>query len=389
MVKKICLSFVILGFLALGLTSFLRMQNTESLPDSNDSVISSVVETPKKEEETEEKPNFMLTNNFELPINGASGYASIALDLLADPRSDANIIKTLKAGQGFTIVFEIGEYWYIKVDNTFGFVPYKNCMINLPDVLPSIIYNITNSEASIMRSLGKDIENITDEQLYDVYFYNKRLQKYEYTVPVLYNMAKKIAVVQKNALLNNESLVIYEGFRPYEVQRKVVENVKALASVDEEVLAGLTTAPWGMSWFISTGTSNHQKGLAIDTSLAKVITYEEKTLDGYTYKVPKTYQEYTMPTPMHELSMLSVRFTTPVSSKSPTAWLKASLTLGMKNNIHAQDLQNYCTNAGLTPLASEWWHFNDLDSLSLENGNGRFYITNVYSTDLKSISTLK
>ena len=389
MVKKICFSFVIISFLILGLTCFLRLQNTESLPDSDDSAISSVVETPKIEEETPKETNFILTNNFELPINGASGYTSIALDLLVDPQIDSSVIKTLKAGQGFTIIFEIGEFWYIKVDDTFGFIPYKNCMINLPDVLPSIIYNITNSEASIMRSLGKNITNITDEQLYDVYFYNKRLKKYEYTVPVLYNMAKKIAVVQKNALLNNESLVIYEGFRPYEVQKKVVENVKALASVDADVLAGLTTAPWGISWFISTGISNHQKGLAIDTSLAKVDTYEEKTLDGYTYKVPKTYQEYSMPTNMHELSMLSVRFTTPVSSKSPTAWLKASLTPGMKNNKHAQDLQNYCTNAGLTPLASEWWHFNDLDSLSLENGNGRFYITNVYSTDLNSIVNLK
>lgn len=25
-------------------------------------------------------------------------------------------------------------------------------------------------------------------------------------------------------------------------------------------------------------------------------------------------------------------------------------------------LKRYCTQAGLSPLASEWWHFNDLEA---------------------------
>jgi D-alanyl-D-alanine dipeptidase len=31
----------------------------------------------------------------------------------------------------------------------------------------------------------------------------------------------------------------------------------------------------------------------------------------------------------------------------------------MKNNVHAQDLSRYMMSAGLTDLASEWWHYQD------------------------------
>ena len=31
----------------------------------------------------------------------------------------------------------------------------------------------------------------------------------------------------------------------------------------------------------------------------------------------------------------------------------------------ALKLKEFCTGAGLSPLASEWWHFNDLDTKTL------------------------
>ena len=40
-------------------------------------------------------------------------------------------------------------------------------------------------------------------------------------------------------------------------------------------------------------------------------------------------------------------------------------------------LRTYCTDAGLTPLASEWWHFNDLDAqnkVRMTSGNGKFWL---------------
>ena len=67
-----------------------------------------------------------------------------------------------------------------------------------------------------------------------------------------------------------------------------------------------------------------------------------------------------MPTPIHELSMAAATYTKPVAIFSTTAWKSATLAPDMAANQPALALQRYCTSAKLTPLASEWWHFNDL-----------------------------
>jgi D-alanyl-D-alanine dipeptidase len=53
----------------------------------------------------------------------------------------------------------------------------------------------------------------------------------------------------------------------------------------------------------------------------------------------------------------------------------------MRGNDAAQRLQKYCTDAGLTPLASEWWHFNDLYTRQLvtNTGTGDFVLTECLS----------
>lgn len=42
----------------------------------------------------------------------------------------------------------------------------------------------------------------------------------------------------------------------------------------------------------------------------------------------------------------------------------------------AKLLQKYCTSAGLSPLCSEWWHFNSLNAKANTGnaGSGRFSI---------------
>ena len=313
---------------------------------------------------------------FELPINGSTGYASLDTTLID---INGNLITNIKAGDGFTILSENNNYLLINYNNQKGYINKNYTLINLPDVIPSIIYKNTNSSSSIMKSSFKNINDITGEKLYDVYTYNNRLNKNEYIMPVLYPMALKIAEAQKIALNNNDTLILYETYRPYETQKLIVKNLTILANEDEEVKKGLSSNPWSMTWFISTKTSNHQKGLAIDVSLGSIKEYKKITIGNYIVKNITNYEEYEMPTKMHELSLKSARFASPVSSNSKTAWKNAKLTSAMQNSVGALKLQDYCTNAGLTPLASEWWHYNDLDCLSFKNGNGRFIITNNYS----------
>lgn len=309
----------------------------------------------------------------ELPINNATGYTSIEMELLDEER---NVIQTIEAGTPFKIIKEEGEYWYILVNEIYGYVENKYCMINLPDVIPSIIYNITNSYSSIYHSNNISLPNITGLALYDSKEYNQRFNKEEFLVPTIYGMAKKIAQVQNSALKNGESLEIYEAFRPYDVQMQISSSLSLLMQENESVNNLINNGIWGKSWFVAVNLSNHQKGIAIDTSLVKIKNVDVKSTGNYSYLDIVSYEELNMPTPMHELSSLAVAFEKPVSSVSKTAWKNVALSSRMTDD--AIRLQNYFTSNNLYPLASEWWHFNDLetkDAIEDKTGDGHFYIT--------------
>ncbi|MFA7688824.1 MAG: D-ala-D-ala dipeptidase, partial [Bacilli bacterium] len=238
-----------------------------------------------------------------------------------------------------------------------------------------IIYNASNSNKSLYTSSGYDLPNITGEKLYDVLMYNNRLEKNEFVMPVLYSMAKKIYEAQQFALKNGDSLKIYETYRPYEVQMKVADSLRTLASSNKDVHDGINKVGWSESWFISQKLSDHQIGVAIDTTLVKVNSYKVRTMGKYKYIEITNYIEYEMPTNIHELSAKSAVFTKGVSSKDKTAWKNASFAATITDG--AIKLQQYCTNADLIPLASEWWHFNDLNAKDIVKGraNGRYYLS--------------
>ena len=308
----------------------------------------------------EESEPLLYEGDLELPVNGATGYASVLMDLKATADAGSETISELEAGTAFEVLEEVGDWWYVRTATESGWVQHLYCFINLPDVVPSIIYDNTNTYASKFASSGKTIPGITGKALYDGKAYNMRLGKVSDIVPVLYSMSKKIHLAQQAALEEGNTLVIYEGYRPFFAQKLTVDALTTLAAADPEVMAGINTHPWDTNWFIATSISNHQMGYAIDVTLAKITEQQEFVIGDYTATAVTGYTEYTMPTTIHELSMASATFTGPVKSSSPTAWLQANLADTM--NEAAILLQRYCTDAGLTPLASEWWHFNDLDA---------------------------
>lgn len=297
-------------------------------------------------------------------------------------------LTTLPSGTAFTILQEQDEWWQIEVEADYelegemehgvltGWVQHLYCMINLPDVIPSIIYDATNSYSSRFVSCGKVISGVTAQALYPSATYNQRLGEKEYMMPVLYSMAFKLYQAQQAALAEGNTLILYEGYRPHEIQTKVLNALSALTKKDAEVKQAVTGAPWQISWFISGGYSNHQRGYAVDVGVARVVDVKECYTGGYRYIRVTGYELYSMPSPIHELSRAAATFTKPVAINSTTAWKSAELAPTM--NAPALGLQRYCTGAQLTPLASEWWHFNDLDTREkvLDNqGIGDFYIT--------------
>ena len=320
----------------------------------------------------------------ELPVIGASGYAAVALYLYEAPDSNSNALLSLEAGQGFTIVSETDQWWNVTIGDVTGWVAHHLCLINLPDVIPSIIYNHTNSYASIMHSSGIDIPNITNQALYQTQAYNNRFNQDEFIVPILYATSKKICKAQQAALADGNTLIIYEAFRPYEIQQIIVKNLSDLIDTNPIVKAGVTTSPWSINWFVATSLSNHQRGVAIDVSLGQINEQKTKITGGYVYKQIISYTEYEMQTAMHELSATSAIFKKPVSSISDTEWRDVELAATVTEASVL--LQTYCSNAGLTPLASEWWHFNDLENADIakEIGNtGQYFIHQSFSTPPK------
>ena len=260
----------------------------------------------------EEEGIHVWYGDFEVPLAGAAGYASITI--------------SVKPGDPFTILAEEGKYLRIRdASGREGLTDSTYCMINVPDVIPSAIYKDTNSYGAVYRSLGKWIIGVTSVKLYDVWYDNARLGRKEYAMPIMYGAAKKLAVVQRKALENGETLVIYETYRPYDTQRRVAQGLDDLRHADPEVNHAVTDAPWSAGWFIAQNVSLHQRGCALDVSLGKVT---EKTLDqcgDYLYYRVTGYEEYTMQTPMHELSRLSAAHAYPVTTRDKEAWKSAEL----------------------------------------------------------------
>ena len=346
---------------------------------------------------------FTLDTELELPVAGATGYAPVELFLWKDEpttnackvassptKGTAPVSAVLYPGTAFMIIQESGDWWQVRTESRgdlggkVGWVEHRYCFINLPDVIPSMVYNDTNSDSSVFMASYTEIPKITGKPLYNqsAMRNNTRLGREEYMMPVLYAMAKKVCKAQQNALAAGNTIVLYEGYRPYATQMKVVNGVRSLAAVNAKVQAGISTYPWSISWFIATGVSNHQQGYAMDVSLAKVYKSHVETIDGYSFVQVDEYQEYFMPTPIHELSMLACTYTAPVNMFSD-AWQSATMSASMSKNEPAKKLQAYCTMAGMSPLASEWWHFNDLAAYSqirAYHSAGNFEITDCLST---------
>lgn len=253
-------------------------------------------------------------------------------------------------------------------------------MINLPDVVPSIVYDDTNSYCSLFRSSNKDLPNITGKALYNVKTMNNRFNKEEFLMPVLYTVAKKVCIAQQLALEEGNCLKVYEAYRPYATQMSVASSLRELANLDKEVKNGINSLGWSESWFIAQGLSNHQRGIAIDTSLVKITSSKFKYFGDYYYIDTTSYDEYKMPTQMHELSRTAATYAYGISNKNNDTLKKTPFARTMNNE--AKILQKYCMKAGLSPLASEWWHFEDLETKNIIKNNystGRYYITECYS----------
>ena len=394
---KVCLMvvFLITMFLWLGKTPYTGPETDDSvllLPQVTQTAgpyeAPAPVEIPDDHEEPEDvQPEtiddvlLMSTGPLELPVEGATGWAAIAMPLYSEANTESDIVTDFAAGQVFVIIEETGGWWYVESSSgESGWVEHMACLVNLPDVIPSIEYNITNAYSALTRSSGYEIPGVTGQRLYEAWSYNQRLLKYEFIVPMLYSTSKLLFDAQQLALKAGDTIIIHEAYRAHASQQRSVALLEELMESNEEVDNAINDGPWNINWFIATSLSNHQRGVAIDASLGKILSYEVKQIGESPYIGITEFEEYSMPTSMHELSPLAAALVKPVSSRSRDAWREIPLSDTMTPG--AVLLQNYFDEAGFTPLASEWWHFNDLEGaiVSTDLGIvGSFFIEGILS----------
>jgi D-alanyl-D-alanine dipeptidase len=320
---------------------------------------------------------------YELPVIGATGWVAAPSVLRNTSGSDGEPIADLTPGQVFTIIDDRGDWWRVRLpDGETGWLDSRRCFINLPDIIPSIIYSVSNAGESLFRSGGYALPGITGEKLYSARAFNERLGRYEYIVPGMMSLARVLFLAQQAALEYNESLVVYEVYRPQSAQTAIVNAMNQLMQTNVSVNTAIDDSPWSLSWFISSGVSNHQRGAAADASLARIRGMEIAESGPYSFIRIVNYDKIPTGSPMHELSPVSaiVRSPRSISARQivngDMEMTGAAVTAGIKR------MQIYFAGAGFNPLASKWWHFDHQASVGAANTldiTGDFYTETIYS----------
>jgi len=320
---------------------------------------------------------------FELPLIGATGWVAADSILRAAASGSSDEIADLQPGTGFTILNDNGDWWQVRLsDDTTGWVDWRRCFINLPDVVPSMVFNITNASASLLRSNGYALAGITGQSMYAARAFNHRLGRYEYIVPAMYPLARALHNAQQSALEIGHTLVIYETFRPQSAQTAVANAMNALLRGNTAAARAFDDSAWPLVWFIPTGVSNHQRGGSVNATLARVNTTSVLQTGGYSFLHITNHTEITTGSPMHEISAQSAITETPrgittVQINNETANMTGP---AMTNGI--AQMQLLFAASGLSPLASMWWHFDHQASINMATASGiigDFTIETVYS----------
>jgi len=312
--------------------------------------------TPTSKPAPAPKPRPPAGTPYELPVVGSTGFVTVDTALRA---IDGMPGGTLTAGQSFEIIADHGDTWTVARGKIRGELTAAQTLINLPDLIPSIVYRDSNAEASVFQSDGVGLPGITGHKLYQAKGFNDKLKTAQFFMPVLFPMAKKIYRAQRAALAHGETLILYESFRPWDVQQHVAQALTALYDNNATVQQNIDGDGWHLSWFIALSVSTHQLGVAIDVTLGKITGQQTRNGRDYSYRTLRA-KEYVMQSPIHDLSKAAAAFAYPVSTYPGDAWKQTPLNPAA--TPAANRLRAYCVDAGLTPLASEWWHYDDWDA---------------------------
>ena len=298
--------------------------------------------TPKEEEKEEVTENPSVENKdpedkqeekkigtFSATLYNAVAWANQTLNIRKSANGNSSKIGTTPTGGKMTILSAMDsktKYIKIKYGQTTGYVYSDYIMINLPDVIPDMYYEITNASSSIYKSAGYSISGVTGKNLYGfTKKYNSKIGKETYYAPLLFPVAKQLQKAYNVAVKQGYNLKVYDSYRPYAVTKSIYSKFLTLynnnSTVRQKILYDKNGAYWGPGWFLAQSASNHNRGIAVDIALTDK--------NGKDLKAQST---------MHTLDTTSVV---------------------KYNNSNANKLKSIMTSVGFETLQSEWWHFEE------------------------------
>ena len=269
--------------------------------------------------------------DFSATLYGATAWTNQEVNIRTKATQSSTKIGTIPQGAKLIILStedKNTKYIKIKYNNQIGYVYSNFLMINLPDVIPDMYYEITNANSSIYRAAGYNINGITGTNLYGfTKEYNPKIGKDSYYAPLLYPVAKKLQNAYNIAKSENYNLKVYDSYRPYQTTKELYNNLYSLyknnSTVKQKINYDNNGNYWGPSWFLAKNYSSHNRGIAIDIALTDA--------NG---------NDLVAQSPMHTLDTSSI-----VSY----------------NNSTSNKLKSIMTSAGFETLKSEWWHFEEKD----------------------------
>lgn len=341
-------------------------EDTEVYQPSNDIIINDKIDndqsTTTKEEEQKNgwitidgkkyyyKDNIKITNSyidyiyldnngiakkkigtFSATLYGATAWANQELNIRKEATMNSNIIGTIPVGSKMTILASENtnsKYIKVKYNNLIGYVYSNFILINLPDVIPDMLYEITSASKSTASTANTAIPGITGKNLYGfTKKYNSKIDKETYYVPLLYPTAKKLQRAYNKARSEGYNLKVYDSYRPHDITISTNNYFRKLYNSNNKVKNAINYDKegnyWGPSWFLASSVSAHNKGIALDITITNSNNQELKAQTAYDTLDTSSIVKY--------------------------------------NNAVSNKLRNIMLSQGFSPLESEWWHFQDND----------------------------
>ena len=267
--------------------------------------------------------------NFSATLYGAIAWTNRNVNIRREPIENSKLLGTIPTGAKLTILSSDNpttKYIKISYNGIIGYVYSDFLLINLPDVIPDIVYYITNADKSLYKAANTSIADVTGKNLYGFSKkYNAKIGKNTYYVPLLYPVAKQLQGAYNIAKKDGYNLKIYDTYRPNDVTKYVNSKFRSLYNSNNNVKKLVdydkNGSYWGPGWFLANNVSTHNKGIALDLTLTD-----------------KNNNELKAQTTMH---MLDTRSTVKY------------------NNSMANKLRSIMTSQGFETLESEWWHFQE------------------------------